>query len=96
MNEDNEKGMDALADKLAIMRSPFEHHYNYKTGALSAIFPKVKRHLPGSPEQFAAEEEWSARAVAMHAAQTLIVPKPKPSINELAERKARMILERGD
>ena len=96
MSGDNDAGMDALADQLAVMRSPFDHHYHPETGKLAALFPKVKNHAQGSPEQFAAEESWSARAVSMHAAQTTVLPKAKPNVNALAEHKERMALERGD
>ena len=84
MADNSDDGMEALADKLAIMRSPWDHHYHPETGKLSALFPRVKNHAQGSPEQLAADESWSRRAVAMHAAQTTIVPKPKPIENTMA------------
>jgi len=50
-DDKNDEGMEALAVTLAIMRSPWDRVYNPETGALSAMFPKVPNHAPGSVEQ---------------------------------------------
>ena len=84
MNEDADAGMEALAETLARLNSPFDHVYHPETGKLMAMFPKVKNHPAGSPEEREQADEWSRRAVAMHAAQVTVLPKPKPVINELA------------
>ena len=69
MNEDNDAGMEALAETLARLNSPFVHVYHPETGKLMAMFPKVKNHAQGSPERRAQEDEWEARSIAMHKAQ---------------------------
>ena len=86
MNEDTEKGMEALAETLARMNSPFDHVYHPETGQLMAMFPKVKNHAQGSAERRAQEDEWEAKSIAMHKAQgAAIVPDAKPVENTLSK-----------
>lgn len=83
MTDKNDDGMEALADSLAIMRSPWDHVYHSETGALAVMFPKVPHHAPGSKEQLALEDVWESKAIAMHEAQRTIVPEAKPVENAL-------------
>ena len=86
MNEDNDAGMEALAESLARLNSPFAHVYHPETGQLMAVFPKVKNHPPGSPERRAQEDAWEADSIAMHKAQgAAIVPEAKPIENTLSK-----------
>ena len=85
MTDDNDAGMDALADQLAVLRSPWDRVYHSETGALAAMFPRVKHHAQGSPEQLALENAWEAKAVAMMEKQRTIVPAAKPVENVLSK-----------
>ena len=81
MTDKNDDGMEALANSLAIMRSPWDHVYHSETGALAVMFPKVPHHAPGSKEQLALEDAWESKAIAMHAAQeTIKLPSPSRSL----------------
>ncbi len=74
MTDKNDDGMEALADSLAIMRSPWDHVYHSETGALAALLPKTAK----------SESEWERRSLVMHSAQRTIVPPPKVRENSLS------------
>ena len=74
MTEQNDDGLDALSDELAILRSDWDWHFNPETGALACIIPKTAK----------SEDEWEQRALEMHSAQRTIVPSPKPRENALS------------
>ena len=84
-DKNDDDGLDDLADKLAVLRSPWDHVYHSETGALAALFPKVPHYAQGSPEQLALENEWEAKAVAMMEKQRTVVPKAKPVENVLSK-----------
>jgi len=86
MNDDNDAGMEALADTLARLNSPYDHVYHPTTGQLMALFPTVKNHAQGSPERRAQEDAWEAGSVAMHASQAApVIPESKPVENKLSK-----------
>lgn len=89
-----DKDFEDLASTLAWANenNPFERTTPTPDGKF-AVFPKVKRHPPNSPEQRAAEDAWQQRAMEMHENQVLVKLDPKPEINELQARKD---LVRGD
>ena len=58
-----------------------------------AVFPRVKRHPPGSKAEKDQARRWEESALRMHDLQLTIIPEPKPVDNELQARKD---LRRGD
>ncbi len=58
-----------------------------------AVFPRVKRHPPGSKAEKDQARKWEESSIRMHSEQVPATLEPKPKINEL---KARKDLVRGD
>ena len=81
--------IDNLMRDLHYIDSGWHRHENPVTGAV-ALFPDVPRHPSGSAEARAAEDDWEARALAMHSAQEPVTLAPKPRENVLSR------IERGD
>ncbi len=80
--------IDVLLRDLSYIDSGWHRHENPVTGAV-ALFPDMPMFPSGSKEARAAEDAWEARALAMHASQTLILPEAKPLENTLAARVVR-------
>ena len=90
-----DKDFEDLASTLAWANenNPFERTTPTPDGKF-AVFPKVKRHPPNSPEQRAAEDAWESRCEQMHDNQVPITVEPKPEENTIAAHKDRLV--RGD
>ena len=82
MTNENNDGLNALSEVLAIRRSGYHRHVHSETGAV-VIFPATAKH----------EYEWERRALEMHNAQVPVIPDAKPEENTLA---TRMQVIRGD
>ncbi len=75
MTDKNDDGLDDLADKLAIMRSPWDHVYHSETGALAALLPKTAKDV----------DDWERRCLAMHEQQETLKIDAKPRENVLSK-----------
>ena len=79
-----DKDFEDLASTLAWANenNPFERTTPTPDGKF-AVFPKVKRHPPNSPEQRKQELDWERRSLKMHSEQKPVVLEPKPIENQM-------------
>ena len=83
-----ETEIERTLSNIAVVRAGW-HRVRNEAGEYT-YFPDVPK-LHGA-EQRAAEDRWQERSLAMHSAQTLILPEAKPSENPFGGKK----IERGD
>lgn len=84
----DETEAERALSNIAMVRAGW-HAVRNESG-VTVVLPDVPV-LKGEAQR-ALEDEWERKALAMHAGQTTIIPKPKPIVNTLAAAK----LNRGD
>ena len=72
-------GETALERMLDDMNCPsWWHRTRGEDGSVAVLLPKVANHMPGSAEARAQADDWEARSIQMHDAQTTIKLDDKP------------------